>query len=146
MKRIAFFLLISVVAGCRPKAVTPINDLIGKIWQAKQVKEGTTVVYTAGATSNVRPGYVNFRLNLSQADKAILTDLDGRPTTGTWSISPDNQRLILENLTPKPSGSIGTVEFYITATPTEAELHLLRTSESRKTGNSVNEYLLVPVN
>ncbi|WP_199736756.1 hypothetical protein [Fibrisoma montanum] len=68
------------------------------------------------------------------------------PTTGTWSVSPDNQRLILENLTPKPSGSIGTVEFYITATPTEAELHLLRTSESRKTGNSVNEYLLVPAN
>ncbi|GAA4410851.1 hypothetical protein GCM10023187_35960 [Nibrella viscosa] len=144
MRPIAILLLICLTVGCQPKALTPINQLIGKVWKAQSVKENTVTVYTEGASSNVRPGYTRFRLDLSRPDKAILIDIDGRTTTGTWSLSTDNQRLILENLEPKPSATIGTIEYYILGTPTATDLQLQRTAESRKTGNSVNEYVLKP--
>ena len=130
--------------GCRPKAIVPVSGQIGKIWQAQLVKEGATTVYTQGAAGNIRPGYVNFRLDLSPPGKVSLTDIDGRTSVGTWSVSTDNKRLILENLVPKQSETIGTIEYYIVVPPTETQLQLQRTAESRKTGNTVNEYTLVP--
>ena len=45
---IIFCVLLATLWGCQPKNVTPIDGLIGKIWKAKSVKEGTTVVYTEG--------------------------------------------------------------------------------------------------
>lgn len=130
--------------SCQPKQVTPIDGLIGKVWKAKSVKEGATVVYTTGGTNNVKPGYNSFRLDLTKKDQVTLKDIDGRTLVGTWSVSTDNSRLILENLVPKPTGTIGTVEFVFLATPTDASMNMQRTAESRKTGNTVNEYELVP--
>ncbi len=131
--------------GCKPKAVVPVSGLIGKVWQAQLVKEGATTVYTQGATGNVRPGYANFRLDLSTPGKVALTDIDGRTSVGTWTVSTDNRRLILENLVPKQSETIGTIEYYIVVPPTDAQLQVQRTAESRKTGNTVNDYTLIPL-
>ncbi|AYQ35578.1 hypothetical protein [Runella sp. SP2] len=133
-----------MLAGCTPQKVVPITDLIGKKWKAKLVKEGTQVVFSLGGTANVKPSYANFRLDLSDPKQVTFKDIDGRTLVGTWTVSTDNQRLILENLVPKPTGTIGTVEFFITETPTADLLKLERTAESRKTGNSINSYELIP--
>lgn len=146
MKKLAIistcFLLL--LAGCTPQRVVPIADLIGKKWKAKLVKEGTQVVFNLGGATNVKPSYANFRLDLSDPKQVTFKDIDGRTLVGTWTVSTDNQRLILENLVPKPTGTIGTVEFFITETPTADVLKLERTAESRKTGNSINSYELIP--
>jgi hypothetical protein len=133
-----------VLMGCEPQKTVPITELLGKKWKAKLVREGTQVVFSTGATNNLKPGYANFRLDLSSSTQVLFKDIDGRTLTGTWTVSTDNQRLILENLAPKPTGTIGTVEFFITETPTADLLKLERTAESRKTGNSINTYELIP--
>lgn len=144
MKKNIFLCLfaLTLVVSCQPKRVEPPQ--IGKRWKAELVKENGTLVYQQGASGNQRPGYANFVLDLSSPDEVLFIDLDGRRISGTWVLSTDNARLILQNLTPPPSESSGNIEFYITAPPTENSLHLKRTTESRKTGNSVNEYELIP--
>jgi hypothetical protein len=72
----------------------------------------------------------------------MLKDRDGKVITGTWSVSTDNKRLILENLNPVPTNTIGTIEYYIRPRPRRPAA-LQRTAESRKTGNTVNDYQLV---
>lgn len=137
------FIVQCTVQSCQPKEVAPLN--INRVWQAQLVKEANTTVYTKDATANVKPGYVNFRLDLTSPTVVKLIDIDNRTITGTWSVSPDNKRLILENLKPQPTNTIGTVEYYIVTPPTETSLPLQRTAESRKTGNTINEYVLVPL-
>ncbi|MBO0952975.1 hypothetical protein [Fibrella forsythiae] len=131
-----------MILSCQPKEPTPLS--IGKVWKAQLVKEGDQVVYTQGGSGNTQPGYVNFRLDLTSPAKVTLIDRDGKTVTGTWSVSTDNKRLILENLKPLPSSTIGTIEYYITASPTPGSLPLQRAAESRKTGNTINDYQLVP--
>ncbi|WP_428655568.1 hypothetical protein [Runella sp.] len=138
------FFLLTLLGSCEPRKVTPITDILGRKWKAKVVKEGTQVVFTLGGTTNVKPGYANFRLDLSNPEQVLFKDIDGRTLTGTWSVSTDNQRLILENLVPKPTATIGTVEFFISEAPSAELLKLERTAESRKTGNTVNTYELIP--
>lgn len=144
MKPKSILFLVLIVAACQPKTPAPLN--LGRIWKAQTVKEGTQLVYTEGSSNNVKPGYSTFRLDLSQTDKVSLKDIDGRTLVGVWSLSPDNKRLILEKLVPQPTATIGTIEFFILGDPTDANLQLQRTTESRKTGNSMNEYALVPTN
>ncbi|MBN8826335.1 MULTISPECIES: hypothetical protein [unclassified Spirosoma] len=143
-KLVGLFMLLLGLAGCQPKPVTPITSLINKVWKANTVKESEVLVFTLGATSNIKPGYTNFRLDLSKPDQVILKDVDGRVTTGTWSVSTDNKRLLLDNLTPKPTNTNGLIEYYILAEPDGSTLSLERTAESRKTGNTVNQYALIP--
>jgi hypothetical protein len=144
MKNIPCIFFILLLVGCQPKAVAPVSSLIRKIWKAQTVKENTILVYTEGAASSVRPGYVRFRLDLTKPDAVLLTDIDGRLTTGTWSVSTDNKRLILTNLSPAPSDTQGIIEYNILQIPDETTLQLQRTADSRKTGNSMNEYGLIP--
>ena len=145
MKRLsATLLLLTSLAGCQPKQVIPITDLLSKVWQAQTVKEGDQLVYTKGAAINIKPGYANYRLDLSQPGKAGLKDVDGRQLTGIWTVSTDNKRLILDNLNPKPTNTGGMIEYYILPTPDGASLNLERTAESRKTGNTLNQYALIP--
>ncbi len=129
---------------CSPRKVEPISDILTQKWKAKLVKEGTAVVFNLGTNNNLKPGYANFRLELKNGSQVSFKDIDGRTLIGTWSVSTDNQRLILENLLPKPSGTIGTVEFYISGSASADLLKLERTAESRKTGNTVNAYELIP--
>lgn len=137
-------LLLAALAGCQPKTVTPITSLINKAWKASTVKEADLLVFTLGATNNIKPGYTNFRLDLSRPDTVRLKDVDGRLTVGTWTISTDNKRLILANLNPKPTNTGGVVEYYILNEPDGVLLRLERTAESRKTGNTIDQYALVP--
>ncbi|TDE10559.1 hypothetical protein [Dyadobacter psychrotolerans] len=133
--------LCSFLAGCQPKEIDTIN--VRKVWKALTVKENGTLVYTEGNAANTRPGYSRFRLDLTVTDQVTFSDIDGRKLTGKWSLATDYKRLILENLTPPPSETSGNVEFYI-VNSSETKLTLKRTTESRKTGNTTNEYELVP--
>ncbi|GAB2560538.1 hypothetical protein [Spirosoma areae] len=137
------FVLISL-GSCQVRQVKPITDLLAKVWKANTVKEADRLVFTLGSATNIKPGYTNYRLNLSQPDKVSLKDIDGRLVTGTWRVSTDNKRLILENLTPKPTNTGGIIEYYILAEPDGASLTLERTAESRKTGNTIDQYSLIP--
>jgi len=134
--------LVIMLAACQPKKVDPAA--INIVWKAKSVKQNGVVVYTEGNAGSTQPGYARFRLDLTAGDQVTFMDVDGRKLVGIWSLSTDNNRLILENLSPPPSGSSGNIEFYLTTAPTREQLMLKRTNESRKTGNSVNEYELVP--
>jgi hypothetical protein len=142
--QLVLLLLLISLGSCQSKPVKPITDLLGKVWKANTVKEADRLVFTLGATTNIKPGYTNFRLDLSQPNKVNLKDVDGRPVTGTWSVSTDNKRLILANLNPKPTNTGGLIEYTILAEPDGSSLQLERTSESRKTGNTIDQYALIP--
>lgn len=141
----AIILLFLAVAGCaKPQITEDLSGQIGKVWKARQVKEHNTVVYTEGAAGNLRQTYVRFRLDLSVPKVVTLTEVNGDVIKGTWTFSTDQKRLILQSLNPKPTGSDGSVEYFIVKGPAGSELGLTRLTESRKTGNSLNEYDLVP--
>lgn len=133
-------LLSLLFAGCKPK-VSPISERIAKIWTAQTVREGNTLVYTKGATANIRSGYVNFKLDLSSASSVTLTEFDNNRFTGQWELQNDT-KLILKNLTPQPTGTNGTIEFSLSDF-TDSAMKLARTTASIKTGNTINSYELV---
>ena len=137
-----FFLLAltTLFVGCKKTPVIPVSDRIAKAWTARKVDENSTTVYTKGGTNNVRPGYSNFRLDLSSKTSATLVDFDGNRFTGTWSV-PTDTRLVLTGLTPQPTGTNGTIEFTIT-TLGDNEVVLTRTAASQKTGGTINVYTL----
>lgn len=140
----AFFcvlVLALLFVGCKPTTkVAPVADRIAKAWTARKVDENSTTVYTKGVANNVRPGYSNFRLDLSSKTSATLVDFDGNRFTGTWSV-PSDTRLVLTGLTPQPTGTNGTIEFTIGGL-TDTEVTLTRTAASQKTGGTINIYTL----
>ncbi len=142
MKKNLFLIALLLVAACQPKKVEPAD--IGLVWKAKSVKENGMLVYTEANPGSAKPGYSRFRLDLTSQEQVRFSDIDGRILSGQWSLSTDNNRLILQNLSPPPSESAGNIEFYITERPARDRLLLKRTNESRKTGNTINEYELVP--
>ncbi|TAE31749.1 MAG: hypothetical protein EAZ91_06445 [Cytophagales bacterium] len=144
MKRILLFGLVSalIFGACGPEKIAPLAERIQKLWSAQVVKENSTTTFTKGATTNTRPGYTAFRLDLSSASTVVFVDFDGTRCTGTWEVSSDEKRLILKNLSPQPTGTNGTIEFTITEV-TDAKLVLTRTTASQKTGGTINVYELI---
>ena len=135
--------LATLFVGCKkPVKIAPVADRIAKAWTARKVDENSTTVYTKGVASNVRPGYSNFRLDLSSKPNATLVDWDGNRFNGTWALSGDT-KLILSGLTPQPTGTNGTIEFNISGlNDTGTEVVLTRTAASQKTGGTINVYTL----
>lgn len=131
-------ILTLVATGCKKK-VKPLSERIAKAWIAENVKEGTTLVYTRGGSSNTVPGYSSFRLTLTSTTVTYV-ERDGTTFTGTWELQGDS-KLILKGLNPQPTGSGGTVEFAIVSID-DVRLVLKNLKESPKTGNTINEYTL----
>jgi hypothetical protein len=132
--------LTGLLTGCPGSKPAPVTERIAKAWTARIVEHGSTTVYTKGNTSSAFTGYSNFLLDLSKPSAVTYRELDGNTFTGTYSIPTDN-RLILNALTPQPSGTGGTIEFTIDAL-SDSELKLTRTTPSVKTGNTTNKYTL----
>ena len=147
MKRICTFLGAVVIgafliSGCKPK-VNPLSEIIGKVWSAQVVKEGSAVVYTKGGTNNVQAGYINFRLDLSSPTSVTYKERDGNTFTGQWELQEGTTNtLVLKNLTPQPTGTSGTITFTINSS-SETEFVITRTTASQKTGGTINNYTLV---
>ena len=149
MKKISIFLMVAIItmvagcSGCGTKAKS-VTELLTRAWSAQTVKEGSPVVYTKGATTNIRGGYSNFSLNLSSPTSASYKEFDATVFTGTWTVTEGatGNKLTLTGLSPKPTGTDGTIEFTINSA-SETELSLTRTTSSQKTGGTINTYNLV---
>jgi hypothetical protein len=142
MKNILIMLMGIVLFSCGKKAdaIVPLSDKIKKVWTADLVKEGGATVYTKGGSSNIKPGYSQFKLDLSSVASVTLVEVDGNTFSGTWELQNDT-KLILKNLSPVPTGTAGVLEFTISSA-SESNLNISRTSQNLKTGNSLNDYLL----
>ena len=147
MKKTQYTLLIALTAvfyvltGCgkEPPAV-PVSERIKNNYVAASVLEGSTTVYTAGGTSNTKPGYSAFRIDLSSPPAVRLTSVDGTVSTGTYAVVGDNQ-IVLSGLTPQPTGTNGTMTFTISELG-DGTVTLTRTTPDAKTGNTTNVYKL----
>ncbi len=136
----SFLVLTALTYGCKKK-VAPVSERIAKAWTARIVEENGTSVYNKTGANNAKPGYSNFKLDLSTAT-VTFRDVDGSTTTftGQWSVPNDNT-LVLTNLTPQPTGTGGTITFTINSL-SDTELVITRTSTSLKTGTANNKYTL----
>jgi hypothetical protein len=147
MRKNAFLSFLSMLAitgillGCGGDKTPPLSERIAKAWTARIVTENNTMVYTRGGTSNVRPTYSNFKLDLSSAPTARYTAYDGNTFVGQYSVQDNPQTLTLTNLQPSPTGTNGTISFTISSI-SDTELVLTRNSADQKTGNSTNVYTL----
>lgn len=140
---IAFLLVATVftlTTGCSKKKVAPVSERIAKVWTAQKVDYNTSTVYTKGGTGNVQSGYDRFRLDLSKPPAVTYVEFDGNTFTGQYSV-PSDDRLVLTNLNPSPTGANGTIEFRI-SNLTDNSVTLTRTTASQKTGNTTNVYTL----
>lgn len=131
--------LAALLTGC-PSKTKPVKDRIAHVWTARMVEENNQTVYTKGGTNNIRPGYSNFKLDLSNPPAVKITFVDGTQSTGQYSLPSDTQ-LSLTGLTPVPTGTNGQIDYTFTLTG-ESELVLTRTSADIKTGNTTNKYTL----
>ncbi|RCR67224.1 hypothetical protein [Larkinella punicea] len=120
---------------------TPGIDL-NKAWKTVEAKEGTTVVYKANATASIYPGYSRFRLVFEQS-RVSLTEVTGETFSGNWTLEPEQKKLTLQALNPIPYGTNATINYTVVSWSPD-QLVLLRNTENPKTGNTRNEYTLVP--
>jgi hypothetical protein len=148
VKNLTLLLLALTFAACKKSTSTPapvvtaptVAEKIKKSWSANQVTEAGTVVYAKAGSNNTKPAYSKFKLDLSNAASAILTEFDGNSFTGTWEVVSD-KTLIMKGLSPLPSNSNGTIEYSISEASTTV-LKLSRTTESAKTGGASVAYVL----
>lgn len=148
MKNLILLLLALSFFACKKSTSTPapvvkeptVAEKIKKSWSANQVTEAGSVVYTKAGTTNIRPAYSKFKLDLSSVSSATLTEFDGNAFTGTWEVVSE-KTLILKGLTPQPTGTGGTIEYAITEATT-AVLKLNRTTANAKTGGAAVSYIL----
>ncbi|AWW00813.1 hypothetical protein DJ013_05265 [Arcticibacterium luteifluviistationis] len=109
---------------------------------ARLVLEDGATVYSSGGSSNVKPAYSSYRLNLSSPPQASLTLVDGQTYTGTYSIQGEST-LTVSGLTPEPTGSGGTLVYTINSIPEDgSELVVTLNNLDPKTGNTTNKYTL----
>ena len=135
----SMLVMVALLPGCGKNDPAPVSQRIAKVWTAQKVDENSATVYTKGVATNVR-NYDKFRLDLSKAPTATLTDFDGNTFTGQYSV-PSDTRLVLTGLTPSPTGTNGTIEFTI-SNLSDNGVTLARTTASQKTGNTTNVYTL----
>lgn len=141
MKNLIYALLCGAVfVSCKKESGPSPAEQLRNVWVANVVKEGSTTVFTKGATSNARPGYSQFRLDLS-SPSARLTELDGNTFVGTWELSADEKALTLKSLNPQPTNTGGIIAYTI-GSVSNTDLMLTRTTTNPKTGGSVNVYSL----
>jgi hypothetical protein len=143
-KKVLFSTLFSVgvflFSACGPK-VAPVSERIAKVWIAAAVKENSTEVYKKGGTSNIKPGYSTYKLDLSAPPAVTIREIDGGTYTGTYTVTATT--LSIKGLTPQPTGTGGNLDFTITSLSDEGtDLILTSTTPYPKTGNTTNTYTL----
>jgi hypothetical protein len=149
MKSISYLIVASMFlfSACKKTedvavVVKPVSERIQKVWTAQKVTEGSSIVYTKGASNNTKTGYSQFKLSISAGNNVSLTEFDGNTFVGQWELSVDEKTLTLKNLSPQPTGTGGTITYSVT-TFTDTAMSINRTSPSAKTGGVVSSYELV---
>ena len=119
-------------------------DLFSGTYKAKEVKEGNTVVFRNDGTTNIIPGYSRYRIAFSEsAGKKIgrITEYTGEAFEGVYSYDDFGKLLTFSNLIPSPQA--GNYVFQVTKAE-KGELVLNNTMANPKTGNTMNQYTLIP--
>jgi hypothetical protein len=133
-----------IISSCGPK-VAPVSERIAKIWTASSVKENSTEVYKTGGTTNTKPGYSTYKLDLSAPPAVVIREIDGGTYTGTYTVTATT--LSIKGLTPQPTGTGGSLDFTITTLSDDGKsLVLTATTPYPKTGNTTNTYTLISSN
>ena len=140
------FAFMMVLSGCKTAAVEPsIEEKLTKVWTAKIVTEGNTVVYDKTKTPVITSGYNGYKLDLSSKTAAKLTEKDGNTFNASWALSADNKTITL-TFTPAgsgPTGSTNTKSYGIVGDVTTSAVTLKANEVSQKTGGTTNIYELV---
>ncbi len=143
MKIQALLLLVSAVLltaiACKKGESVPFSEKIKKVWTVQTATENGTVVFTKGAGNNSR-NYAKYQLDLSKPPAVTLTEVDGNTFVGQYELQKDN-RLILTNLNPQPTGSGGQRAYTLSAV-TDNSMELSQSLANLKTGNTLNSYKL----
>lgn len=154
MRKIVYiFLILSVFScggGSDPEpdkgGTTPtvsLKEKISKTWAPQTVSENGTVVYTKGASNNIKSYYSSFKLKLQANGSVELTEVEGTRITGKWSLGSNDTRLLLQELSPAPSESGGALEYSISAAD-DKKLTISALKVNHKTGGTTNKYELIP--
>jgi len=153
MRSFIYILLISLVAAScggssggdteEPTPSASLKDKISKTWLPQTVSENGTVVYTRGGSSNIKSYYSSFRLKLQANGNIEMTEVEGTRITGKWSLGSNDTRLLLQELSPAPSESGGTLEYSISAAD-DKKLTISALKVNHKTGGTTNKYELIP--
>lgn len=151
-KVLCFFLSLSLFScgGGDPKpddgGGTPtvsLKEKISRTWAPQTVSENGTVVYTKGASNNIKLYYSTFKLRLEANGNVELTEVEGTKITGKWSLGSGDTRLLLQDLNPAPSESGGALEYSISAAD-DKKLTISALKVNHKTGGTTNKYELIP--
>ncbi len=139
---IAFLAFIGLVSFSCKKTLSTA-ERVKKVWVARVVKENSTIVYSSGGSNNIKPSYSGYRLNLSSAPTATISEIDGQSYTGTYTVEGDS-KIIISGITPEPTGTGGVLEFDIVSLAEDnSELVVKLSTAYPKTGNTTNEYTLI---
>jgi hypothetical protein len=128
------------VSGCKEK-VAPVSERVAKTWSARIVKHGSSIVFSRGNSNNINPGYANYSLNLASAPNVRLTEVEGTTFTGNYEV-PSDTKLILNNLSPEPTGTTGVLEYTIQSISEDGTEMVIAGTAYAKTGGTVNTYTL----
>ncbi|MCZ2474673.1 hypothetical protein G9H61_04410 [Aquirufa ecclesiirivi] len=152
---LAFYLFLN---GCKSDSVSPSNptpvtpaptvaEIIKKNWSANTVLWDGVSQFDKSSASNLIQGYNQYKLDLSNPSSLSIIECDGKKFTGKYSLSSDNQKLIISDLSGAdgaPSGTNGTVEFKVISTPTTNLLVIETSSPYVKASNKVVRLSLIP--
>ena len=133
--------LFVLLMGCKGNSPAPVRERIAKVWTASRVDESSVTVYTRGGTSNVRPTYANWKLDLSNFPTVVYTEWDGTVFRGQCSL-PDDNTLVLTGLNPPPTGSTNATLTFTINSIDDSNLKITGTAGSAKTGGTTNAYTL----
>ncbi len=138
------------VSPANPTPVTPaptVAEIIKKNWSASTVLWDGVSQFDKSSSSNLIQGYNQFKLDLSNPPTISITEFDGKKFTGKYSLSSDNQKLIISDLSGAdgaPSGTNGIIEYKISSTPSANSLILESTTPYVKASNKVVKISLIP--
>lgn len=152
-KIVCFFLALSLFScggssepepngGGNPPAVS-LKEKISKTWAPQSVSENGVVVYTKGASNNIKAYYSSYKLRLQANGSVELTEVEGTKITGKWALGSSDTRLLLQELNPAPSESGGALEYSISAAD-DKKLTISALKINHKTGGTTNKYELIP--
>ncbi|MFT7481248.1 MAG: hypothetical protein ACI8WW_000178 [Oceanospirillaceae bacterium] len=129
------------VKGCKEK-IPPVSERVAKTWSARIVKHGSTIVFSRGNANNSSPGYANYSLNLASFPNVRLTEVEGTTFSGNYEV-PSDTRLILNNLSPEPTGTGGSLEYTIQSIAEDGSEMVIMGTAYAKTGGTTNTYTLM---
>ena len=140
------FILAIIGQSCKKSTVNSAKiSLFNGTFKAKEVKEGTAVVFRQDATNNIIPGYSKYRITftvLSTGRRNVkIIEYSGEVFEGTWGFDEATNILTFSNLSPKPAA--GNLVFNVT-TIEQGLLVLVNNTPNPKTGNTLNQYTLIP--